>query len=282
MTKAMRILIPMDGSIPGQASLYAIQPLIQSGPVECTLLHVLEDPKAGDSQEHRLDAHRQTLESLGVPTRVRVVGGKPAEEVLRAAGSGDFDVVAMATHGRRGLDRVMMGSVAEEVVRSCPIPALLCRTGVHVQGWERLVVALDGLPGAEQVLEDVMVLAKRLGAAVHLLRVGLNINLSNCYRGVAFEAEPQDPPSYLEDVAQRFRAQGISVETDHRSGMAASEISMYAKELDAGLICMTTQGRPEELPGLGRSVAAEVIRQAPCPVYVRRMTVTSSRSCIPG
>jgi nucleotide-binding universal stress UspA family protein len=47
--------------------------------------------------------------------------------------------------------------------------------------------------------------------------------------------------------------------------------------MDAGLICMTTEGRPEELPGLDRSVAAEVIRSAPCPVYVRRMSRAPAR-----
>ncbi len=46
-----------------------------------------------------------------------------------------------------------------------------------------------------------------------------------------------------------------------------------AEEIDAGLICMTTEGRPEQAPGLDRSVAVEVMQSAPCPVYIRPMTI---------
>jgi nucleotide-binding universal stress UspA family protein len=250
--KKLRVLIPLDGVIPGEAAIQAIQPLVRSGPVDCTLLHV----KAPAGQEIELDAHlnmhRDVLESLGVATRVAIVSGKPSEEILRQVSEGGFDLVAMSTHGRQGMDRVLMGSVAEEVVRSSSVPVLLCRMGSNVPAWEHIVVALNGLTEGEEVLDDALVLARRLGSTVHLLKVGLNLLWSNAYRGVAFEIPPDSSPSYLEDIAARFRG--------------------------AGLICMMTHGRPEEMPGLDRSVAAEVIRHAPCPVYVRRMTRSSCQT----
>src|SRR5204863_255158 len=89
--------------------------------------------------------------------------------------------------------------------------------------------------------------------------------------GVPFHY-PAKQPAYLETVAARLLAQGVTAVPERRQGMAAVEIGSLARELDAGLICMTTEGRPEALPGMGRSVAAEVIRSAPCPVYVRRMS----------
>jgi nucleotide-binding universal stress UspA family protein len=92
---------------------------------------------------------------------------------------------------------------------------------------------------------------------------------------VPLEDPEQEPTCYLENVAERLVAEGIRVVTDRRSGLAATEIAMFAQEIEAGLICMTTEGRPEEMPGLNRSVAAEVIRQSPCPVYIRRMTHSS-------
>jgi len=272
MHRKLRVLIPLDGSVPGQSALEAIHVLFRSGPVDCTLLHVAEAGAEPHDVEARLAVHREAMESLGVPTRVRIVSGKPSEEILRQSGGGEFDLVAMSTHGRRGMDRVLMGSVAEEVFRSSSVPTLLCRMGVRVTAWQHIIVALNGTSEAEEVLEDVSFLARRLGSTVHLIQVGLNLLRSNAYRGVAFEVAAEDSPGYLEGIAARFQGEGIPVTTDHRSGMAALEIALFAQELGAGLICMTTQGRPDELPGLDRSVAAEVIRQAPCPVYVRRMS----------
>jgi nucleotide-binding universal stress UspA family protein len=273
--RKLKILIALDGSIPGQTAMMVIHPLVRSGPVECTLLHVAEPGVPDHGLESHLEMHRQALENIGVPTRTRIVNGIPAEEILRQSRNGEFDMIAMSTHGRRGLDRVMMGSVAEEVVRKSTIPTLLCRMGASALSWDQIVVALDGMPGAEEVLDDVVFLAKRLGATVHLLKVGLNLLRSNAYRGVPLEDPEQEPTCYLENVAERLVAEGIRVVTDRRSGLAATEIAMFAQEIEAGLICMTTEGRPEEMPGLNRSVAAEVIRQSPCPVYIRRMTHSS-------
>lgn len=273
--RKLKILIALDGSIPGQTAMMVIHSLVRSGPVECTLLHVAEPGVPDHGLESHLEMHRQALENIGVPTRTRIVNGIPAEEILRQSRNGEFDMIAMSTHGRRGLDRVMMGSVAEEVVRKSTIPTLLCRMGASALSWDQIVVALDGMPGAEEVLDDVVFLAKRLGATVHLLKVGLNLLRSNAYRGVPLEDPEQEPTCYLENVAERLVAEGIRVVTDRRSGLAATEIAMFAQEIEAGLICMTTEGRPEEMPGLNRSVAAEVIRQSPCPVYIRRMTHSS-------
>src|SRR6185503_13619429 len=119
--------------------------------------------------------HRRSLQENGVPARVVIIPGKPAEEILRQAESGHFDLIAMATHGRSGLDRVLMGSVAEEVVRLSPVPTLLCKSATRMGQWDRIVVALDGLPGAEEVLEDAVRLARTMNATIHLLQVGLGL-----------------------------------------------------------------------------------------------------------
>jgi nucleotide-binding universal stress UspA family protein len=272
MKETTRVLIPLDGSVFGDAVLMAIHPLVRARNVEVTLLHVSESPdRIEEEAEHRLDLHRKSLVSDGVRARVRMVCGKPAEEILRQAAIGEFDLIAMATHGRTGMDRVMMGSVAEEVARSSPIPTLLCRNRVRVGGWERIVVALDGTPGSEEILGDAVRLAKTLGSTLHLIQVGLGLLRTDGYRGVKFHTAAEDPTRYLEETAAKLLAEGIPVIPERREGMAAVEIPLLAHQLDAGLICMATEGRPDLVPGLNRSVAAEVIHTAPCPVYVRRM-----------
>lgn len=273
--KTMKTLIPLDGSSLGDSALLALSPLVRAGHADCTLFHVGETPEPTPDLISRLAMHRKALEDQGIATRIQFAVGNPAEEILRKAGTGDFDLVAMATHGRSGLDRVLMGSVAEEVVRSSPIPTLLCKSNTRMDDWTRIVVALDGSSGAEQVLDDAVALAGSLGATLHLLQVGLGLLMSDGYRGVALHHGPDaNSTAYLEKVASRLMARGVRVVVERRTGLISPEIFRFAQEVEAGLICMTTEGRPEMTPGLDRSVAAEVIRSAPCPVYVRRMIRT--------
>jgi nucleotide-binding universal stress UspA family protein len=273
MKEKTRILIPLDGSQMGNVVLTSIYPLVQARNVEVTLLHVAK-PSGEDEAEavQRLDFQRNALYGNGIPARVRLVAGSPAEEILRQAATGEFDLIAMATHGRTGMDRVLMGSVAEEVVRSAPIPTLLCKPRCRAGTWERIVVALDGTPGAEEILGDAVRIARSLGSTIHLVQVGLSLLRSDSYRGVGFSTGMPDATAYLDETAARLLIQGVSVVPEHREGLAGVEIPLLAQQLDAGLICMTTEGRPEIVPGLGRSVAAEVIQASPCPVYVRRMS----------
>ncbi len=274
----LRVLVPLDGSDFGESALLAIQPLLSSGPVSCTLLHVTESEKPSPEVDAHLKMHRDELEKVRVSTRIRMSTGRPTDVILGFAASGEFDLVAMSTHGRRGLDHMKMGSVAEDVVRSSTVPTVLCRKGTPSSTWDKILVALDGQPEAEEILEDVLLLAPRVGATVHLLQVSLGLVPADPYRGVSTEVPPAPKSDYLDTVGARLAGSGISVITDHCSGMAAKEIALVAEDLGAGLICMTTRGLPEEPPGLSRSVAAEVIRQAPCPVYVRRMSQSSCRT----
>ena len=270
--QTMKILVPLDGSSIGDSVLVVLFPLLRSREVEATLLHVADLPEIREGVADRLEVYRESLQKDGVRAKVVIVPGNPAEEILRKTATGDFDLVAMTTHGRTGMDRVLMGSIAEEVVRSSSVPVLLCRSPIRMGEWEHIVVALDGTPGSEEILGDVARIARTMGSTVHLLQVGLGLLRMDGYRGVALHTPPPNPTDYLEGIASQLTLQGIHAIPERREGIAAVEIASFAEQLDAGLICMTTEGRPEELPGLDRSVAAEVIRTAPCPIYVRRMS----------
>ena len=62
-----------------------------------------------------------------VPRRIEVAIGKPAVEILRVAERDSADLIVMATHGRTGVDHLILGSVAERVVRESPVPVLTVR-----------------------------------------------------------------------------------------------------------------------------------------------------------
>jgi nucleotide-binding universal stress UspA family protein len=270
-SEQMKILIPLDESPLGETALLSLLPLIRSRKVETTLLHVAQQAGASDKAKTLLDMRRKGLESQGVAAKVLVETGRPAEEILRLAKEGRFDLIAMATHGRSGMERVTLGSVAEDVVRGSPIPTLICKTGGRVGGWERILVALDGSPGSEEVLSDVARLARSINSTVHLVKVDPGFVLGDNYRGVELRPDDHASSTYIEEVALDLMSQGVPTFTERRTGFPADEISRLAAEIDAGLICMTTEGRPEGSPGMDHSVAAKVIRMAPCPVFVRHM-----------
>jgi nucleotide-binding universal stress UspA family protein len=65
----------------------------------------------------------------GVPTERHVLEGSPAREIVAYAERSGADLVVMGTHGRGGINRILVGSVAERVVRTAPMPVLTVRVG---------------------------------------------------------------------------------------------------------------------------------------------------------
>jgi nucleotide-binding universal stress UspA family protein len=72
---------------------------------------------------------RSRLQARGLEAEVRTLDGHPAHEIARLAGEGGYDLVVLGTHGRTGLKHVLLGSVAEGVVRHSQVPVLTVRAG---------------------------------------------------------------------------------------------------------------------------------------------------------
>jgi nucleotide-binding universal stress UspA family protein len=128
-----RILVPLDGSEVASAVVPHAQKLALAFEAEVVLLRIdpaFDDPgtKRYDELSGFLNTCASGLERMGVK-KVTLVGssGDPAQEILRTVEGQRVDLVAMSTHGRSGFDRLRFGSVAEEVLRHCPCPMLICR-----------------------------------------------------------------------------------------------------------------------------------------------------------
>jgi len=133
------ILHPTDFSEPSDYALRLAVALARDHGARLVLLHVAAPPPAFYSEAILIPAppdpheeERQRLDRLAVPGEVpterRVVEGSPAEEVLRSAEDLGVDLIVMGTHGRTGLARLLMGSVAELVVRKAACPVLTVKT----------------------------------------------------------------------------------------------------------------------------------------------------------
>lgn len=148
MTQSIsRILVPVDFSPHSDRALRYAASLARRLGASLELLHVVEDPFATGAWSSEVyvpnvtelldsmiaDARRR-LEDLkdivapeGVPISTVVLKGRPAPTILEHAKNGQFDLVVMGTHGRTGLAHLLMGSVAEAVVRRAPCPVLTLR-----------------------------------------------------------------------------------------------------------------------------------------------------------
>jgi nucleotide-binding universal stress UspA family protein len=140
-----RVLIPLDGSEPAEAILPFAERIAGPLDAEICLLRVIEPvtavPRLGTGEAfgpavlylRKLEAKRylagvvQRLAGRGARVRTVVRLGVPELEILAVAQAEKADLIAMSTHGRRGFQRVVFGSVATEVLRSAAVPVLRIR-----------------------------------------------------------------------------------------------------------------------------------------------------------
>jgi len=124
-----RLLIPLDGSALAEQALDPATDLARLLEVPCCLLRAVGPldgslPQANATAYLGAIADRLREQDLAVEKHV-IAGTNAAEAILEQASS--QDVIALATHGRGGLGRVLLGSVADQVIRSAPCPVLVYR-----------------------------------------------------------------------------------------------------------------------------------------------------------
>ncbi len=133
-----RILVPLDGSPLAEAAIPHALALAKSCGGELVLLRVAVAPVfpldpvlawAGAVEEARdyVAGLALKLRDEGIKITVRARWGDPVEEILEYVDEGDIDLIAMTTHGRTGLKRWVLGSVAENVLRRAAVPVLMVR-----------------------------------------------------------------------------------------------------------------------------------------------------------
>jgi len=192
----------------------------------------------------------------------------------------------MATHGRSGLDRWLLGSVAEKVLRAASNPTLVVRAKEEKNpAWEMatlksVVVPLDGSELAENVLPSVEELAKKLDLEVTLLGVyGVPYGASSAGEGFYTTTQIKafigglraETLAYLEKKAAELKSKGLDkVSFVAKEGLAADEIISTARRSPDNLIAMCTHGRAGVTRWMLGSVTETVVRHSGGPVLVLR------------
>jgi nucleotide-binding universal stress UspA family protein len=295
-----RILVGLDGSPLAETIVDPVRALARRLGAEIVLLHVTHVPEmvraAGPgptvdeivSQEREragtyLQGVARKIAPGGKAVETAVRAGEAAAEIVRYAEQERIDLIALATHGRSGMQRWVHGSVADAVLHTTTTPLLLFRPVaagvVSSRELHRLVVPLDGSPLAETALPLAEELARALAVPIVLLRVVELI-------GPAFGAEPFGSPyfdyerildvlreaaeQYLANLAADLRGRGLTVETRAVVGIPVQTITAYAGEQAGNVIVMSTHGRSGWRALVLGSVARRVVLSASGPVLVMR------------
>jgi len=294
-----RILFPTDFSAGSERALDAAVSLAGEFDAELHMLHaiVLHADDPNDPAHHFPDAdeiHRrleQTAENRmasGIAARpaggVRVSrhqrrGISVAPVILELAEEADADLIVMSTHGRRGLENVLLGSVTEEVLRLARCPVLTIRAGADATGFPGtgpILVPIDFSEHSRQALALARELAKRFGARVQVLHVFERPIHPEIYLG----GMPLDSPDFhtvetsLREALETFvrETPGPDVEIGNfvLEGRAVPVILEFAEQHEVGLIAIATHGLTGLAHVLLGSVSEKIVRRAECPVLTAR------------
>jgi nucleotide-binding universal stress UspA family protein len=246
-----------------------------------------------DKDARRWEAERAYVtrirEQLGprseLDTRVAVLNGPVAEVLATYAAFNQVDLIVMSTHGREGMARAWLGSVADELLRRSGVPVLLVRPAqdaqavATVESTPRVVIALDGSRLAEQVLEHAVSLGRPLGADYTLLRVvnplGSMGDLPAVFaprlgRAVAAQ-HVAEATAYLAGIARAMKDKGLEARVKVvESERAADAILDEAARHGTGFVAMATHGRSGLTRLLLGSVASGVLHETAVPLLLYR------------
>jgi nucleotide-binding universal stress UspA family protein len=293
-----RILVPLDGSELAQIALPYAQKLAGVLGSQIILIYISES--ADDRYHHMhqfylqqmVEATKQNAERYldkreGITIKVDsvILVGDPAEEIVDYAGKEDIGLIVMSTHGRSGIKRWAMGSVAEKVLRATKQPMAIIRAkGARPDMLgersilSKILVTLDGSKESEAVIPYIEELASKLQVEIILLQViapDYHIYAAGgpeygIYAEQQIESMKKFARDYLEGVSARLKQREVVAKPEIMFGTAAEAIINFADQTNASLVAMTTHGRSGVSRWALGSVAERVLRAGNTPLLLVR------------
>ncbi len=279
-----RIIVPLDGSLTAEAILPQVRRILHRhdselvlvravvpAPVENSIL-VADAATLGSREYLHGVQERLAREGVRVDSEVRI--GSPIGVILDIVEDRKATMIAMATHGATGLKRLLLGSVAEGVLRKSPVPVLAVRpfwtseADLEQEAERRpvrtLLVPVDGSDLSALVVPGALEFAGLFEPRVVLLRVLETKRKADDVR------ELEEAKSHLQGIARSFERKDIDTLLIVEKGDPVEEILKTARFHGADLIAMTTHGRSGSSRLVTGSVTEQVLRRAPVPLLVMR------------
>ena len=297
------VLVPLDRSLLAEQAIGEAVAIARAAHAELDIVLVHEPlPFAGfedapwsatqwNDELRYLESIVAEIESGGsLEPTFAVMRGPPAETICRRARDVEADLIVMTSHGRTGLSRAWLGSVADAVLRHATAPVLMlrpvegtkAREAVH-HLFKHVLVPLDGSALASDILTSVSALARPIGARVTLLRVVqpvptvmIDAGLPYIYPPVILDDDATsrlvaEAKENIAEVAARLRGDNV-LGVDAQVVVAphvAQAIIDFANGFEMDLIAMSTHGRGASRLLMG-SVADKVLRASDAPMLLHR------------
>jgi nucleotide-binding universal stress UspA family protein len=305
MSHFLRILVPVDFSAESLQALrygcafarhdgatldllHAVEnlaPLTFGGAEVVSTLAVQYAAEAESSARTALENLAPRTWTEGLAVERHAIQGATAETILNHARATHADLICVGTHGRGGVTRMLLGSVAEKIVQRASCNVLVVRRlerdfvkpESDTPALERVLVPIDFSERGQIALAEGAALAARFKAELHLLHVIEDTSpttseiaiASSVVRSYILELTRAGERQLAEQKIPGPAAAG-AVKRKVVVGAPISRITSYAMDEEIDLIVMGTHGRTGASHWLLGSVAERVVRSAPCPVMVCR------------
>jgi nucleotide-binding universal stress UspA family protein len=225
--------------------------------------------------ERDMAAARDRARAAGVAVTATLIGGYPGREILAAAADEDADLIVLGSHGRGGVEHLLLGSVAEKVLRKAPCPVMVVpATAAPRAGalFARILCPIDGSSGSAEAIEYAVSLARETDGRLTLATVVeplpeagefTAIDAAEYQRGAEARAA-----TMLREAVPAAMREWCRVDERVAVGKPSTRILETAAEIDADVIVMGVRGRGAvDLLAFG-STTNDVVRRSPCPVFV--------------
>lgn len=293
------ILVPLDGSSFGEYALPVALGIARRGGARVHVVHVHEPPlplvhpygvtpyddridrEMLESERAYLDGvARMCRERCGLVVRPRMLSAPVVNSLVSYASEAAIDLIVMTTHGRGGINRAWLGSVADALVRRTSVPVLLLRPhdgSAEIDCEPRtqhILIPMDGSELSQGILEPAIALAEVSQARITLLEVTSPVYVNAEEQG----AEREHATQRMEQIAARLRERGL--ETDvvvATHALPAVAILDHAAHRGVDLIALATHGRGGWSRVALGSVADKVVRGSMMPVLLYRPPGASVR-----
>lgn len=296
-----KMLVPLDGSKTAEKVLPHARYLAAKLKIPIELLAVIDiaelaahipaiKARSFDTLiEEDVRSSEQYLRSVAASFRDATVictveKGRPHETIIKKGDSDPAMLITMATHGRSGLNRFLLGSVTEKVLRGAANPLLLVRATEEAKfdgeiGFNTILVPLDGSELAETILPMAAGVAKKMDSELVVVRAyqfPYNTYAADdgYYTAKYYDlisAVREESKDYLENKVAQLKKLGLEkVSSLAQEGYAADEIISMGRKIPNSLIAMCSHGRSGVRRWVLGSVTENVVRHTINPVLVMR------------
>jgi nucleotide-binding universal stress UspA family protein len=286
MIRIQRILCPVDFYPASERAVDYALALARNYEARLTLLHVVAPilPSAygvrvdlkslvealKEESTRKLQQLSKKAEIATVPVEYVVRTGDIHEEIQKVVRSAKIDFVVMRTHGRRGVERWVLGSVAEELLRSIRVPLLTIGKTLKREtappAIRRILVTTDFSEGTSEAIAYAFSVAQQCQAQISLLHVigEIGADTSEKYREILTRRMGDQLEKLIPAEARVWCDAKTRVET----GMPFKVILKVVAKESIDLLVMNVHGKRRVDRSLPDSTAERVVRAATCPVLI--------------